>query len=40
LTGWNAIKNRADQLGLSLTELQIKAVTEHIKAWPTRSRSR
>ena len=31
LTGWNAIKNRADQLGLSLTELQIKAVTEHIK---------
>ena len=32
LTGWNAIKNRADQLGLSLTELQLRAVTEHIKS--------
>jgi homocitrate synthase len=32
LTGWNAIKNRADQLGLSLTEPQLRAVTEHIKS--------
>lgn len=32
LTGWNAIKNRAEQLGLSLSDQQIKTVTEHIKA--------
>ena len=31
LTGWNAIKNRAEQLGLSLDDAQIKKVTEHIK---------
>ena len=31
LTGWNAIRNRADQLGLSLSDDQIKAITEDIK---------
>lgn len=32
LTGWNAIKSRAEQLGLSMTDAQIKAVTLKIKA--------
>ncbi|KAF2168877.1 hypothetical protein M409DRAFT_52871 [Zasmidium cellare ATCC 36951] len=32
LTGWNAIKSRAEQLGLNMTEAQIKAVTLKIKA--------
>ncbi|MFN8473939.1 MAG: homocitrate synthase [Anaerolineae bacterium] len=32
LTGWNAIKDRAEQLGLDLTDDQIKVVTGHIKA--------
>ncbi|KAK0547760.1 homocitrate synthase lys21 [Tilletia horrida] len=32
LTGWNAIKSRADQLGLTLNEEQAKQVTERIKA--------
>jgi homocitrate synthase len=32
LTGWNAIKDRAEQLGLALTDEQIKEVTAHIKA--------
>jgi homocitrate synthase len=32
LTGWNAIKSRAEQLGLSMTEAQIKSVTLKIKA--------
>jgi len=32
LTGWNAIKNRAEQIGLSLDDAQIKRVTAHIKA--------
>ncbi len=32
LTGWNAVKARADQLGLALDEIQIKALTQHIKA--------
>ena len=32
LTGWNAVKARADQLGLALTDDQIKALTQHIKA--------
>lgn len=32
LTGWNAIKNRAEQLGLALSDEKIKAITEHIKA--------
>ena len=32
LTGWNAIKDRAEQLGLPLSDDQIKQVTAHIKA--------
>ncbi len=32
LTGWNAIKNRAEQLGLALDDAHIKTITEHIKA--------
>jgi homocitrate synthase len=32
LTGWNAVKARADQLGLELSERQIRALTMHIKA--------
>ena len=32
LTGWNAIKNRAEQLGLTLDDAQIKTITAHIKA--------
>jgi homocitrate synthase len=32
LTGWNAIKNRALQLGLELSDLTLKKVTAHIKA--------
>ncbi len=32
LTGWNAIKDRAEQLGLPLSDEQIKKVTAHIKA--------
>ncbi len=32
LTGWNAIKNRAEQLGLKLDDNKIKRLTEHIKA--------
>ena len=32
LTGWNAMKWRAEQLGLALDEGQIKRVTAHIKA--------
>ncbi|KAI1826222.1 hypothetical protein F4861DRAFT_119516 [Xylaria intraflava] len=32
LTGWNAIKSRAEQLGLSMTDDQIKEVTAKIKA--------
>jgi homocitrate synthase len=32
LTGWNAIKNRAEQLGLSLSDNTLKAITAHIKA--------
>lgn len=32
LTGWNAIKDRAEQLGLPLTDEQIKELTAHIKA--------
>lgn len=32
LTGWNAIKSRAEQLGLDMTEAQIKSVTLKIKA--------
>ena len=32
LTGWNAVKDRAEQLGLPLTDTQIKELTAHIKA--------
>ncbi len=32
LTGWNAIKDRAEQLGLPLTDDQIKEVTAHVKS--------
>jgi homocitrate synthase len=32
LTGWNAVKARAEQLGLDLPTDQIKALTQHIKA--------
>ncbi|KAJ3107881.1 mitochondrial Homoaconitase [Phlyctochytrium planicorne] len=32
LTGWNAVKNRVQQLGLSLTDDQIKDVTAQIKS--------
>ncbi len=32
LTGWNAIKDRAEQLGVALTDDQIKQVTAHVKA--------
>jgi homocitrate synthase len=31
LTGWNAIRNRADQLGLRLSDERIKMITEEIK---------
>jgi homocitrate synthase len=31
LTGWNAVKNRVQQLGLSLTDDQVKHVTAQIK---------
>ena len=31
LTGWNAIKARAEQLNLDLSEEEIKAATQHIK---------
>jgi homocitrate synthase len=32
LTGWNAVRNRAQELGLSLSDEQIKAATQRIKA--------
>ncbi|KAK7518474.1 homocitrate synthase [Phyllosticta citriasiana] len=32
LTGWNAIKSRVEQLGLDMTDAQIKLVTAKIKA--------
>ena len=31
LTGWNAIRSRAEELGLSLSDAQIKLATRHIK---------
>src|SRR4051812_31985226 len=31
LTGWNAVKYRCEQLGLKLSEAEIKEVTAHIK---------
>jgi len=32
LTGWNAIKSRTEQLGLSMTDDQVKQLTQKIKA--------
>jgi len=32
LTGWNAIKSRVEQLQLSMTDAQVKVVTQKIKA--------
>jgi homocitrate synthase len=32
LTGWNAIKDRAEQLNLHLSDAEVKEVTAHIKA--------
>jgi len=32
LTGWNAVKSRAEQLGLELTDDNLKEATAHIKA--------
>lgn len=32
ITGWNAIKSRADQLGLKMTDAQYKECTAKIKA--------
>lgn len=32
LTGWNAVRNRAEQLGLDLTDSQAKMLTERIKS--------
>jgi len=32
LTGWNAVKNRVNQLGLDLTDDEVKEVTRQIKA--------
>jgi len=32
LTGWNAVKHRAEQLGLKLSDDRIKEITRHIKA--------
>ncbi len=32
LTGWNAVRNRAEQLGLDLTDAQAKMLTEKIKS--------
>jgi len=31
LTGWNAVRSRADQLGLQLSDDQVKLITEQIK---------
>jgi homocitrate synthase len=32
LTGWNAVRSRADQLGLALADEEIKQITEQIKS--------
>ncbi|MFK7800904.1 MAG: homocitrate synthase [Anaerolineae bacterium] len=32
LTGWNAVRNRAEQLGIDLTDSQAKMLTERIKS--------
>jgi len=31
LTGWNAVKDRYEQLGLNLSDEKVKEVTAHIK---------
>ena len=31
LTGWNAVRHRAEQLGLNLDETQLRSLTRHIK---------
>ena len=31
LTGWNAIRSRADQLGLNMDEATLKRITEEVK---------
>jgi homocitrate synthase len=36
LTGWNAIRNRAQELGLLLTDEQIKLITQEVKAMADR----
>lgn len=33
LTGWNAVKNRVQQLGLSMTDDEVKDVTAQIKSF-------
>jgi homocitrate synthase len=38
LTGWNAIKERAEQLQLSLSDSAVKVVTGQIKALADRKR--
>ena len=32
MTGWNAIKSRVEQLGLSMTDAQVKLCTQKVKA--------
>ena len=32
LTGWNALKNRAEQLNIQLSDDEIKAITTHVKS--------
>ncbi|MCK6475551.1 MAG: homocitrate synthase [Phycisphaerales bacterium] len=32
LTGWNAVKHRAEQLGLSFSDVQVKTITSRIKS--------
>lgn len=32
LTGWNAVRHRAEQLGLEFSDTQVKEITAHIKA--------
>ncbi|HVO41120.1 MAG TPA: homocitrate synthase [Aggregatilineales bacterium] len=36
LTGWNAIRGRANELGLALTDDQVKEATQHIKTMADR----
>jgi homocitrate synthase len=31
LTGWNAVKNRVQQLGLELDDEQVKLITQELK---------